>query len=128
MAGGQAFEGGVIQAGGEAGAGLGAERGETFDEAHCRSPETMAARRKSKTRVYSRALRAFLLVHQTSGSMLARGFSRDNPVKNCCKAAFCATFGESFVATEGQSYNGRHCLHVAVRSLEKVRFQLRPAA
>ncbi|WP_313161141.1 hypothetical protein, partial [Stenotrophomonas sp.] len=81
----------------------------------------LAARRKSKTRVYSRALRAFLLVHQTSNSMLARGFSRDNPAKRCCIAAFCATFGQSCVAIEGQSYNGRHCLHVAVRCLEEVR-------
>ncbi|MCY1462673.1 hypothetical protein D9M71_804730 [compost metagenome] len=41
MAGSQAFKGGVIQAGGEPGAGLGAKGGEAFDEAHCRSPETI---------------------------------------------------------------------------------------
>jgi hypothetical protein len=41
----------------------------------------LAARRKRKTRVYSRALGAFLLVHLTSSPMLARAFSRDNPAK-----------------------------------------------
>ncbi len=41
VAGRQCDQGGVVQAGGDAAAGLGAEGGEAFDEAHCRSPETM---------------------------------------------------------------------------------------
>ena len=51
VGGGKTLQRGVIQAGGQAGAGLGAEGGEAFDEAHCRSPETIGrTARKSTTR------------------------------------------------------------------------------
>ncbi len=41
VVGGQGGQGGIVQPGGETGAGLAAQGGEAFDEAHCRSPETM---------------------------------------------------------------------------------------
>ncbi|MNV42373.1 hypothetical protein D3C71_1340440 [compost metagenome] len=56
VAGGQAFQAGVIQAGGEAGAGLGAKGGKTFDEAHCRSPETIGGTAEMQNaRLFARA-------------------------------------------------------------------------